>query len=396
MWNDSSNNKKFVCFIVFILLIFCPVSINKVNVAYAENDELYSELKETTDGILDGLETDELDEYLMEESFIDYFSFKEFVSAVLSGEYLTNYDSLIGFVKDVFLDSFKENLRFFVYLFVCVVLYEIFKSFCEDKYIQVKRSVKIVFCFLFCLILLSSFKNYYGVVLSFIERVFEFTAFLFPILVALVTMTGATTSAGTYGALSVFVLSSGSYIIKYILLPVSVSIFLLSLFGSVMKNKKFDRVCDISKLIFKYVVILFFSIFGLLSFVNIMVTGSKDGINMRLTKYAIKNYVPVLGGYISDGFDFIKSCSVLIKNAFGFCSVLMLFSMLIAPLVLSLVFIFGFKILSALTGYVGDGAFSDMFNDVSKAYSNFLTVLIGLFLIMFIFIFLVVMSVWVV
>ena len=70
--------------------------------------------------------------------------------------------------------------------------------------------------------------------------------------------------------------------------------------------------------------------------------------------------------------------------------------MAVLPLVLVVVFVFGFKILAAVTGYVGDGTFSEMFGNISKAYSNFLTVLIGLFLIMFVFIFLLIMSVWVV
>ena len=396
MWNDSSNNKKVVFIAVFILLVFGFVFTKNIPVAMAQNDDPAIELEQWTEDVLSKTDTDSLDEFLPEESFVQMFSFKEFARSVLSGEYLADYDSVFEFIKDAFLINFKKNLRFFVYLFVCVVIYEIFKNFCADKYIEVKKNVKIIFCFLFCVILLSSFKTYYDEISGFVDGVFNFTAILFPILVGLVTMSGAATSASVYSSFSIFILNTGSYIIRFVLMPSAISIFILSLFGSILKNKRFDRVCEIVKLIFKYVVVLFFSVFGLLSFVNVVSTSSRDGLNLKLTKYAIKNYIPVLGGYISEGFDFLKGCSILVKNAFGFCSVLILISMAISPLLLTLVFVFGFKILSALTGYVGEGVFSDMFNDVSKAYSNFLTVIIGLFLIMFIFIFLMIMSVWVV
>ena len=40
-----------------------------------------------------------------------------------------------------------------------------------------------------------------------------------------------------------------------------------------------------------------------------------DGVSVKITKYAIKNYVPILGGYISEGFDFIKNQSFIISAA---------------------------------------------------------------------------------
>ena len=345
---------------------------------------------------MDDIDTSDLDIFLEDSSLIEYWSFKDFVSDVLEGDYLTDYNSVTSYIKNIVLVKIKDNLRFFVYLFICVVAYEVFKSFCENKYFDVKKSVKIIFCLMFAILILNLFRSYYNFISSFIDNVFRFSSILFPILIGLVTLSGSVSTASVYSSFSVFLLNTASYIIKYVLLPLSVAIFLLSLFGSMMKNKKFDRVSEIARLVFKYIVVLFFAIFGLVSVVNVVSSVSKDGINLKLTKYALKNYVPILGGYISEGFDFLHSCSILVKNAFGVCSIVVLFSMLVSPLVLSVVFIFCFKILSAVTGYIGDGVFSDMFNDVSKSFSNFLTVILGMFLIMFVFIFLLIVSVWVV
>ena len=57
----------------------------------------------------------------------------------------------------------------------------------------------------------------------------------------------------------------------------------------------------------------------------------RDGLNLKLTKFAIKNYVPILGGYVSEGFDFVYTCSVLVKNALGVCSIIIIVFKILSP-----------------------------------------------------------------
>ena len=151
-----------------------------------------------------------------------------------------------------------------------------------------------------------------------------FAGNLFPILIGLLTLSGSTKSATVFGGFSVFLLETGSYLIKFLLLPLALSILFLSLFGSVFSKGKFTKLVSFFKTIFRYIIICFFALFGLLSTVNVISTTAHDGVNMRLTKFALKNYIPVLGGYVSEGFDFIYSCSVLVKNAVGFCSIIII------------------------------------------------------------------------
>jgi hypothetical protein len=46
-------------------------------------------------------------------------------------------------------------------------------------------------------------------------------------------------------------------------------------------------------------------------------SASIDGISIRATKYAISNSIPIVGGFLRDGFDIVIAGSVLIKNAVG-------------------------------------------------------------------------------
>jgi fumarate reductase subunit D len=105
-------------------------------------------------------------------------------------------------------------------------------------------------------------------------------------------------------------LNTGVYVFKFVLLPIAISILMLSLFNILIEDKKFEKLINLLKYVFKMLLTIMFTVFGLFSTINIISSGMKDGLSLKITKYAIKNYVPILGGYISEGFDFVKSCSI--------------------------------------------------------------------------------------
>lgn len=395
MCNNSSDCKRigFIIVFVFVSMMFCFNFNGKF--AFADDESIEEELNQNVDEILDDIDFSSLEDEIVYVPNLDV-SFKDFVKLILSGEYQSDYDSVLTDLKSMFFGKIRTNLRFFISLFVIVILFEIFKSLSSSKLDEMKSSIKIIFSFLLSTVILVFVKGFYSEISELVESLFSFAGILFPILISLLTLSGSVKSASVFSSFSVFLLETGAVIIKYVLLPLSLSILLLSLFGSVFINGKFSKINSLFKTVFKYIIIIFFSVFGLLSTVNIISSASHDGLNLKLTKYAIKNYVPVLGGYVSDGFDFIYSCSVLIKNSIGLCAIIILIFKIISPLLIILVFSLGFKVLAVVTGMVSDGCFSDMFDDVSKAFNNFLTVVLGAFLIVFVFIFLVILSVGVV
>jgi len=394
MFNHASSFKRIVCIAIFFLLNIGLVP-NLSNESYAANESLENELNQNIDSILDDVDFSCLDDTVYSVPNLN-LSFKDFVKNVLSGENEFDYNSVLLFIKNNISEQFKLNLRFFVSLFVIVFLYEILKSFSEGKHSNLSSAFKLVFTFLLATSILVFIKNFFVEIQDLVNDLFSFSGKLFPILISFLVLSGSAKSATVFSSFSVFLLETGSYLIKYLLLPLALSILFLSLFGAVFSKGNFSKLIGLFKSVFRYIIIIFFAVFGLMSTINIISTTTHDGINLKLTKFALKNYIPVLGGYVSEGFDFIYSCSVMIKNAVGVCAIIIILFKILLPVIIIVVFSLSFKVLAVLTGLVGDGTFSNMFDDVSKAFSNFLSVVVGLFLIVFIFIFLVILSVGVV
>lgn len=394
MFNYASYFKRFICIASFFLLIinfFQKAS----DASYAQSESIENELNDNIDSLLEDVEFGELNEYVYSVPNLN-LSFKDFVKDVLNGDGSFEYNSIVSFIKNTILNQIRVNLRFFISLFIVVFLYEIFKSFSEGKLSGLNNALKIIFSFLLATSILYFLKSFISEIQLLVDDLFSFSGKLFPILISFLALSGAAKSATVFSSFSVFLLETGSYLIKYLLLPLAVSILFLSLFGSIFSKGNFSKLIGFCKSIFKYTIVIFFSLFGLMSTVNVISTTTRDGINLKITKFALKNYIPVLGGYVSEGFDFIYSCSVLIKNAVGVCSIIILVFKVLFPVIVTMVVSLSFKLLAVLTGLVGDGVFSNMFDDVSKAFSNFLSIIVGLFLIVFVFIFLVILSVGVV
>ena len=92
---------------------------------------------------------------------------------------------------------------------------------------------------------------------------------------------------------------------------------------------------------------MFTIFFALLSIQGIS-AGSFDSISVRTMKFTMSSYVPVLGGYLSQGMDIILASSVLIKNAVGVVGIMILLSSIIAPILEIVVLSLMFKIVSAI------------------------------------------------
>lgn len=402
MCHDYANNKR-VAFAIIVLFVLSLLIINlsfdsniKVIAASTSDENLEEEFSNNIENILNDIDSSDLDDYLTNDFNLDFLSvssFKDLIVKILNGTYFDEYDSLFDAIKEIVKANVQNLLKVILVFLVLVILFEVFNNFCADKFSDLKNIIKIIFSFVIVLLLFQIFKEVSVIISETIEKMFSFSKILFPILLNLILLSGASGTYSVYSSLSLFLINTGTYIFTYYLLPISISIFVLSIFGSIFSNKRFSKIVDVFKTLFKYSIIIFFSLFGLFSSINLISAGAKDGVSLRLTKYAIKNYIPIVGGYVSQGFDFVHSCSIVIKNAFGVCGILAIIFIILKPLIIYFVYLFLFKILSAVVALVGNNYYSDLFDNVSKTMSYFVTVLVGLFFIIFVFIYLLIISV---
>ena len=101
-------------------------------------------------------------------------------------------------------------------------------------------------------------------------------------------------------------------------------------------------------------------------------SASVDGVVLRAAKYAVDNFVPVVGGMFSDTMDTLVGCTLIVKNALGVAAVLVLLSSILSPLMRTLAVVFIMKLSAALLEPVADSDIVRAIGDFSRTIVLFL------------------------
>jgi len=101
-------------------------------------------------------------------------------------------------------------------------------------------------------------------------------------------------------------------------------------------------------------------------------SASIDGVVIRAAKYAVDNFVPVVGGMFSDTMDTLVGCTLIVKNALGAAAVLVMLGVILAPLMRTLAVVFVMKLSAALLEPVADTEIVRAIGDFSRTIVLFL------------------------
>ena len=96
-----------------------------------------------------------------------------------------------------------------------------------------------------------------------------------------------------------------------------------------------------------------------------LTSATYDGVVRRAAKYAIGNGVPIVGGFLSGGFDLAIAGSVLIKNALGSMGIALLLFVLFEPMLLLIAVNVLMRLTAAITQPFGDSRISDFLGETA-------------------------------
>ncbi len=200
---------------------------------------------------------------------------------------------------------------------------------------------------------------------------------VFPIILTLMVAGGATTSANLYQPAVAVLSSVMMQIFTWIVMPLFVVSLAFSVVSHLAPQTRLNKFVAFFNALFKWIVGICFTVF--LSFLAIqgITAGSFDSISIRATKMTMSGYVPIVGNYMSQGFDLIMASAVLIKNAVGLSGILLLLGLVLAPVIKIVVFSLALKLAAAITQPIGDNRISDFLTTMNKSFGMLVACLLG-------------------
>ena len=387
--NLSKTNIKLqqilLYFAVFVLLLMFPSS---AKIAFAEGSsesvmdgKIEEELGGATKDILDGINFSEVDNIFADfnislEGYDGDFS--SYVSKLIAGDVEFSFDDVLGIISSEFVTVIKGVISPLLMILAIILLCNLMNTLKSRSLSNSVSEVISFICLSVVIIIVSVLvKDVIDVCKNSVEAMVSQFNVVSPIIVTLLTTIGASASVSSIGTGLVFFSGTMMNIFREILFPIFTFVVLINIISKVTKNNRLDKMSSFFHSGFKWILSTTCTIFmALLSFHG-LTAGAKDGLSVKAAKFAIKNYVPLLGGYISDGFEVVKAGSILVKNAIGFASVILLFFTIIKPIVYIAILSLGLRLVSATTDIVDDMKINSILSNIADAMKLLTAILIG-------------------
>ncbi len=341
---------------------------------------------------LDSLDLKEFDAFIKslgekERSVLGFSSVKTFLRVLCdgnSGNFLGNF---VNALKTTALEyigiCIPSFLTIIVVCILCSILSALTSNFKKQSTVEVVMFVAYATAVIIVLAIVTDVVITVEKTISLLSKLSEI---LFTILLTLLTALGGVTTVAAFQPFLAFLSGGIMKIISAIIVPAFVATNLFAVVGNITKDVKLDKMSAFFKSGASWLLGIVFSLF--MAFVTAQgITGAAfDGISFQAAKFALSTYVPILGGYLSDGFDLALAGAVLIKNAAGFTGIIILLAIVVFPLLKLVILTLLLKLTAAVTEPLGEKKVSQMTLSVSKNMSLLAASLIGagfLILVMF-------------
>ena len=341
-----------------------------------------------TNQIMDQIDTDQLDQ-IASDTFLG--SFRDKLNQLLSGE----YTNLFNFLSQLFLiafDGFKDVLPSILSILAICILYSIVGKNNQGFIGSQTNNVIYFVCSASVLVsVVATVFDFYNQTTHLLQNIRAIVQIAMPIILTLVSATGGATAVGVFRP-SVAILSQGIIeIVTTVVLPLYMLSLIFCIITNLGANIKLDKLSQVFSNVGNWLIGTIFTIFSSFLTLQGISANSLDSITAKAAKFATKNYIPILGGYLSDGFDLVLSSATLVKNSFGLAVLVLTLFLAIAPLVNFLVYSLSLQFVSALTEPFDD-KFCKLLSNVAKNITNLIVVVIAVYFMLVILIMLTLFS----
>lgn len=373
--------KKFLIFLSIAFLIGLPLFNGTV--AYAESEEeLISEIEDNVNGQLEDLDLSGLESILsnlnsQQSGIFGSTSFIEKLQSILSGKFTDN----AGSVWEAILKLIFDELLNFLPLIATIIAVAILSGMVGDLRGTNSKSIADITHFVcygvIIVLVVSACTNVLTLTSSTLQGLKEQIDIAFPILLTILTAIGGTASVGVYQPAVALFSGTIMQIFTLVLMPLFIFSLVFTVISNLSPSVKLEKFSNFFNSLFKWITGAVFTIFIGFLIIQGITAGSLDTVSIRTAKYAIRSYIPILGGYLSEGFNVIMASSILIKNAIGASGLLLMFSSVIVPVVEIVLLMLCLKLTAGILEPLTDSRISNFINGVAKSLIMPIVLIIG-------------------
>lgn len=336
--------------IIILLTVFIMAFIMPLNVQASPNQEQFDKNKEVEqlyDYITNMKSECELLKDMDIKSYVNNymkkgegnFSIQKFSKAITS--YLLREIAV----------SLKLMSVLIIIAIVCALITNLERAFSDESL----SNIAYFACYSLIIIIMA--KSFYiGVDLAreTINRMSDFMLALLPILIMLLASIGGITEAAVMDPIIIGTINIGAKIFANVIIPLISMTFVLQFVNNITEEYKIDKLTKLLNQIALWGQGILMTVFIGVMTVRGISAKTLDQVVAKTAKYAVDNFVPIVGKCLSDAVATVAGYSLLLKNALSSVGLVILILIMILPVLKILITAVLYKLTAALIEPIGD------------------------------------------
>ena len=372
LWERKKKSRHIRWGILFVFISLCifvlPLATSSYQAfAASETDKKAEEkLNENVEELVGNLDLQALQEYVDSIGAFNDESVGERLIALIKGEAF-DYQSFGDRITTVLFKNVRELLPSFACIAAVALLSGIISSLRSGSLANTAGEMIFLITYAAALIpLIVVLTECFTAAFSAVSAMQKQMQIVYPLLLTLMAASGGTLSVAICRPAVSFFSTAIVSIVTAVVFPLTITIIAFSMAGNLTKELKISKFSAFFKSINKWIIGICISVFGLFFTLQGITAATYDGVVRRAAKYAIGNGIPIVGGFLSGGFDLAVAGSVLIKNSLGSMSIFLMVSVLFEPVILLLAVNLLLRFTAAITQPFGDSRISDFLGETAE------------------------------
>lgn len=399
MCQKSVLNRKILIFLLIALILvltlcILPLMPTNVSATTKAEEEIKEELEKNVDENLNDIDFSELVDFEKKLGGNVYEGgVTQLIKDILSGEYSGGFADTFNMLINMLGTSVKGFIPLLVTLIAVSIIFSIVNGLTSGFMSKSTTEIIHFVCYSAIIVLLMTEVTFLiSDSVKAIQNMAKFMEIIFPIMLTLVTALGGIATTATYSPMMTVLSVGVTKIISNIVLPCFIATMALSIVGFISKDIKLNKLTKFFKSAGEVIIGVVFGLFTTFITTNGISGAITDNISIKSAKFAISSYVPVLGGYLSDGLDLAVASVMLVKNAVGVGGVILMLSIILSPVIKILVFSLGLKLVAGIIEPIGNKRMSEIVYAISKNLTLLVIAMLGMAFMFFIMMILILLT----
>lgn len=328
------------------------------------------------EGSVDGIELDVWERFTQDNEIFSEITgnkqaLAQYIKELIKGNAVISFDGLISTMFSRFMAYIKKHIGLAAALFgialMSTLIDKLSKSLFKGSIASAASTVML--CSAVGLII-SGFASVYSAGIDCVSSMAEFTGKALPVLMTLVTATGASASSCILQP-GLFVASElTARLIELVIMPLlTVAAVLYAAYSICMRKTYSDMAGSVKRLADWIIGIMFTLFFGIIS-IQRLTAGALDGACIKTIKYTVSSFSLYGGSFLSKSFDVVTGCAVIMKNVLGGIGMIILLSICVCPALELLAVSVVYRISALLISLTGEERISACLGYTGKIYGT--------------------------